>query len=356
MEAMKTPIYESHVKHGGRIVDFAGWKLPVDFKGLKQEHLEVRNNVGIFDVSHMGEFIVEGEKATEFVQKIIANDVKKLYEGKIIYTPMCYETGGIVDDLLVYKYSDKKYLLVVNAANIEKDFKWLNDNNTEGVSLKNVSDKYFQLAVQGPRSKEVMEKCFNLDLSDIKFFHFKEINLDEETCIVSRTGYTGENGFEIYGEKSGAKIFDKLVSFGVIPCGLGCRDTLRLEAALMLYGNDITKDTTPLEATIGMFVSLDGGDFIGKSVLVDQKQNGVKKKLIGFKLNDRAIPRHGYKIFDKEGNEVGIVTSGTLSPSLNIPIGLCYVKKELINNELFVEVRNKKFPIERVKLPFLKKY
>jgi aminomethyltransferase len=359
MSTKKTSVYEQHVKHGGKIVEFAGWYLPLEFSGLINEHNTVRNNCGIFDVSHMGEIIVKGERAEEFIQYIIANDVKKLYDGKVLYTPMCYPNGGIVDDLLVYRNNSKDYLLVVNASNIQKDFNWLVENNKFGVEIKNLSDEYFQLAVQGPKAKEMMEKCFAVDLSDIKFFHFKNMELGGVNCIVSRTGYTGENGFEIYGPwNEGGKLFDMLVSSGVAPCGLGCRDTLRLEAALMLYGNDINQETTPLEAGIGMFVKLDADDFIGRSVMLDQKQNGLKRRLVGFTLEDKGIPRHDYLIVDEANKQLGIVTSGTLSPSLGIPIGLAYVDNEALESakDLYVQIRKNKAKIKLAKLPFLKKY
>ncbi|MCX6112806.1 MAG: glycine cleavage system aminomethyltransferase GcvT [Proteobacteria bacterium] len=359
MSTRKTSIYDSHVKHGGKVVEFAGWYLPVEFSGLINEHNSVRNNAGIFDVSHMGEVTVKGEKATEYVQHIIANDVKKLYDGKVLYTPMCYPHGGIVDDLLVYRVNKNEYLLVINAANTEKDYNWFVSNNKFGVEIKNVSDQYFQLAVQGPNAKTIMEKCFKTDLSDIKFFHFKKMPLNGIPCIVSRTGYTGENGFEIYGLwNDGAKLFDALIAAGVVPCGLGCRDTLRLEAALMLYGNDINQETTPLEAGIDIFVKLDSDDFIGKSALIKQKQEGLKRRLIGFTLEGRGIPRHDYLVVDAKDNTIGVVTSGTLSPSLGIPIGLAYVQTSRLNDgsPLYVQIRKNKIMMKQMKLPFLKKY
>ena len=359
MSARKTPVYEQHVKHGAKIVEFAGWYLPVEFSGLINEHKAVRNDCGIFDVSHMGEITVKGERAQEFIQHIIANDVKKLYDGRILYTPMCYPHGGIVDDLLVYRNNANDYLLVVNASNIEKDFNWLLENNKFGVDIKNVSDDYFQLAVQGPQAKAMIEKCFAVDLTDIKFFHFKNMELDGVKCIVSRTGYTGENGFEIYGPwKDGGKLFDILVSGGVTPCGLGSRDTLRLEAALMLYGNDINQDTTPLEAGIEMFVKLDNDEFIGREAMIAQKMDGLKKKLVGFTLEDKGIPRHDYPVVDLTGAKVGVVTSGTLSPSLGIPVGLAYVDTSALSSgrDIYVQIRKNMAKIKLSKLPFLKKY
>ena len=359
MSTRKTPIYDNHVKHGGKVVEFAGWYLPVEFSGLINEHNAVRKEVGIFDVSHMGEVTVKGDRAGEFVRNLVANDTSKLYDGRVMYTPMCYENGGIVDDLLVYKVNDKEYFLVINAANIAKDFEWMKKTNKFGVELKNVSDDYFQLAVQGPKAKALMEKCFNVNLSDLKFFHFTNMKLNNIPCIVSRTGYTGENGFEIYGAwNEGGKLFDAIVTAGATPCGLGCRDTLRLEAALMLYGNDITAETTPLEAGIDIFVKLESGNFIGKDVLVKQKQEGLKRKLIGFTLEEKGIPRHDYLVVDEAGNTVGVVTSGTLSPTLGIPIGLAYVETKKLNDgsKLFVQIRKNRVAIKQMKLPFYKNY
>ncbi len=359
MSTKKTSIYDCHVKHGGKIVEFAGWYLPVEFSGLINEHNSVRNNVGIFDVSHMGEVTVKGDRAGEFVRNLVANDTNKLYDGRVMYTPMCYEHGGIVDDLLVYRVNEKEYLLVINAANIDKDFDWMKKQNSFGVELKNVSPDYFQLAVQGPNAKTVMEKCFNIDLNDVKFFHFKNAKLNGVNCIVSRTGYTGENGFEIYGPwNEGGKLWDALVEAGAVPCGLGCRDTLRLEAALMLYGNDITAETTPLEAGIDMFVKLESGNFVGRDALLKQKQEGLKRKLVGFTLEEKGIPRHDYLVVDDKDNTVGVVTSGTLSPSLGIPVGLAYINTDKLNDgsKLFVKIRTKNIPLKQMKLPFLKKY
>ena len=359
MSTKKTSIYDCHVKHGGKVVEFAGWYLPVEFSGLINEHNAVRNNAGIFDVSHMGEVTVKGERAGEFVRNLVANDTNKLYDGRVMYTPMCYEHGGIVDDLLVYRVNEKEYLLVINAANIDKDFEWMKKQNKFGVELKNVSPDYSQLAVQGPNAKAVVEKCFNLDLSDIKFFHFKNATLNGVKCIVSRTGYTGENGFEIYGPwNEGGKLWDALVSAGAVPCGLGCRDTLRLEAALMLYGNDITAETTPLEAGIDMFVKLESGNFVGREALLKQKADGLKRKLVGFTLEERGVPRHDYLVVDSKDNTVGVVTSGTFSPTLGIPVGLAYVNTDKLNDgsKLFVKIRTKNLPLKQMKVPFVKKY
>lgn len=359
MSTKKTSIYDCHVKHGGKVVEFAGWYLPVEFSGLINEHNSVRNNVGIFDVSHMGEVTVKGERAGEYVRNLVANDTNKLYDGKVLYTPMCYEHGGIVDDLLVYRVNEKEYLLVINAANIDKDFDWMKKQNTFGVELKNVSPDYFQLAVQGPNAKATMEKCFNIDLSDVKFFHFKNATLNGVNCIVSRTGYTGENGFEIYGPwNEGGKLWDALVAAGAVPCGLGCRDTLRLEAALMLYGNDITAETTPLEAGIDIFVKLESGNFIGRDALLKQKAEGLKRKLVGFTLEEKGIPRHDYLVVDDKDNTVGVVTSGTLSPTLGIPVGLAYINTDKLNDgsKLFVKIRTRNLPLKQMKTPFVKKY
>lgn len=357
MESRKTSVYEYHVKHGGKIVDFAGWKLPVEFSGLIKEHMAVRKEAGIFDVSHMGEFIVEGIEAKKLVQYIITNDVNNLYPGKALYSAMCYEDGGIVDDLLVYMYSDQKYLLVVNALNIEKDFNWIKSNNKFKINLTNVSDEYFQLAVQGPKARGMFAEYLKTDLSDIKFFHFKEMKVDGVECLVSRTGYTGEDGFEIYGPwASGGELFDKLVKFGFTPCGLGCRDTLRLEAGLMLYGNDIDNTTTPLEAGINFCVRLNkDADFIGKSVLVNQKEYGLRKKLYGITILDKGIARHGYEIVDANDNKHGYVTSGTMSPSLSTPVALAYINTGSDPEKLFVKIRKNLLKIKVIGSPFVKK-
>jgi aminomethyltransferase len=359
MDAKKTSIVDYHVKHNGRMVDFAGWYLPVEYSGLRNEHNAVRTSAGIFDVSHMGEVFVKGKRAGEFVQHIVCNDISKMYDGRVLYSPMCYENGGIVDDLIVYKMKDDFYLLVVNASNTEKDFEWFKANNKFGVTLENVSPLYFQLAVQGPKARYLVESACGVKFSGLdKFFHFTNTKVMGVDCIVSRTGYTGEDGLEIYGKwNEGGKLWEKIVQAGATPCGLGCRDTLRLEAALPLYGNDITQDTTPLEAGLDLFVKLQKSDFIGKKALVDQKSRGLKKRLIGFTLEDRNIPRHGYAIEDAKGKVLGEVTSGTFSPTLGIPIGLAYVDNGALTGgeKLFVNIRKKGFPLTQAKLPFVKK-
>jgi len=352
----KTSIYDYHVKHGGKIVEFCSWALPVQFSGLIKEHLEVRTNAGIFDVSHMGEILIEGEDAKTFVDYLLTNDATKLYPGRVFYTAMCYPDGGIIDDLLVYMYNDNKFLLVVNASNIEKDFNYIIENNKFNCKATNVSQDYFQLAVQGPSAEKFLNKLLNEDLNSIKFFHFKELLIENNNCIVSRTGYTGEDGFEIYGPWAyGGILFDKLVKIGVAPCGLGARDTLRLEAALMLYGNDIDKTTSPLEAGIDFCVKLNKkSDFIGKDALIKQKEKGLNKKLYGFTL-DNGIARNGYEIFDINGKKVGFVTSGTMSPSLDKAVFMAYIDTSSDLNNLFVKIRKNLIKINNKALPFVNK-
>lgn len=353
----KTSVYEYHKIHDGKIVDFAGWKLPVEFSGLIKEHIAVRESAGIFDVSHMGEIFVDGKEAKNLVQYLVTNEVNNLYPGKAQYTAMCYEDGGVVDDLLVYMINSEKYLLVVNASNTDKDFDWINKNNIFDVRVRNLSSEYFQLAIQGPKAISLFSEFLNQDLSDVKFFHFKEMNILNNKCIVSRTGYTGEDGFEIYGPwELGGELFDKLVKFGFTPCGLGARDTLRLEAALMLYGNDMDNTKTPLEAGISFCVKLGSPDnFIAKDVLIKQKEEGLKKKLYGINVIDKGIARHGYEIVTEDGKSVGQVTSGTMSPSLSKPIALAYINTDVDFSKLFVKIRKNIVPIKIVDLPFYKK-
>jgi len=352
----KTSIYDYHVSNGAKIVEFCSWDLPVQFSGLIKEHLAVRTNAGIFDVSHMGEILIEGDAAKAFVDYLITNDATKLYPGKVLYTAMCYPDGGIVDDLLVYMYNDNKFLLVLNASNIEKDYEYMLANNKFNCIVKNVSQDYFQIAVQGPKAEIYLEEFLKETLKDIKFFHFKEVYIENNLCIISRTGYTGEDGFEIYGPWSfGGVLFDRLIKIGVSPCGLGARDTLRLEAALMLYGNDIDKTTSPLEAGIDFCVKLKkGSDFIGKASLIKQKELGLKKKLYGFTL-ENGIARNGYEIYDAREKKVGFVTSGTMSPSLDKAIFMAYIDTDSDINNLYVKIRKNLIKINNIALPFINK-
>ncbi|MED1205152.1 glycine cleavage system aminomethyltransferase GcvT [Heyndrickxia acidicola] len=362
-ELKRTPLFEVYKEYGGKTIDFGGWELPVQFSSIKQEHQAVRSNAGLFDVSHMGEFTVKGADSLSFLQKMLTNDVSKLSDGGAQYTAMCYENGGTVDDLLVYKCKDQDYLLVVNASNIEKDFEWLKQHIEGDVILTNISAEISQLAIQGPKAERILQKLVkDTDLSEIKPFKFKEkVNVDGAVALVSRTGYTGEDGFEIYSQSGDAvHLWKALLAAGeeegILPCGLGARDTLRFEATLALYGQELSKDISPLEAKIGFAVKLDkDSDFIGKEALKSQKENGVPRKLVGIEMLERGIPRHGYKVF-ANGQEIGEVTTGTQSPTLEKSIGLALVKAEYseIGSQLEVEIRGKRLKAAVISTPFYK--
>jgi aminomethyltransferase len=359
----RTPLYEMYKKYGGKTIDFGGWDLPVQFSGIKEEHEAVRTKAGLFDVSHMGEIEVKGRDSLAFLQKMMTNDVAKIKTGGTQYTAMCYENGGTVDDLLIYKFADDFYLLVVNASNIEKDFEWLIQHVTGEVELENVSEKTAQLALQGPLAQQVLQKLTKVNLNEIGFFTFQnEVPLNGINTLVSRTGYTGEDGFEIYCESSDAKtlwkeIIDAGSEEGVLPCGLGARDTLRFEATLALYGQELSPDITPLEAGIGFAVKVNKeADFIGKSVLKLQKESGIPRKLVGIEMIDRGIPRHGYLVY-KDGVKIGEVTTGTQSPTLKKNIGLALLKTEFtaLETVIEVEIRGKRLKALVVPTPFYKK-
>jgi aminomethyltransferase len=362
---MKLTIFnELHKALGGKMVEFAGYEMPIQYpKGIIHEHKIVRNGVGVFDVSHMGEFEVRGKDALAFVQKITVNDASKLVPGRVQYSAMCYENAHIVDDLLVYMMTDEFYMLVVNGANIDKDFAWC-QKNTEGfdVVLTNVTDEVNLIAVQGPKSLATLQKLTETNLSEIEYYHYKNGSLAGVEMILSRTGYTGELGFELYfrGNKDVAthvwqEVFKAGEEFGIEAVGLGCRDTLRLEKCYMLYGFDIDETTHPLEAGLGWITKLAKGDFNGSDVLKKAKEDGMTRNLVGFvPMTDKFIPRHNYKIF-KDGQEIGYVTSGNVSPSLDKPIGMGYVKTEFkaLGTVIDIEARGKFFPAEIVKTPFL---
>lgn len=364
MSLKRTPLFDIYKEYGGKTVDFGGWELPVQFTSIKEEHEAVRTKAGIFDVSHMGEFTVKGKDSLTFLQKMMTNDVAKIVDGGAQYTAMCYENGGTVDDLLVYKKSDEDFLLVVNAANIEKDFAWLEEHVQGNVVLENISDRIAQLALQGPKAEEVLQKlAANKELSEIKFFKFSSnVDLNGANALVSRTGYTGEDGFEIYCNQEDAvslwtAILEAGKEEGVLPCGLGARDTLRFEATLPLYGQELSSDISPLEAGIGFAVKLGKeSDFIGKSALLSQKESGLERKLVGIEMIDRGIPRHGYKVF-AGGSEIGDVTSGTQSPTFKTNIGLALVNIEFseIGQEVEVEIRSKYLKAKVVPTPFYKR-
>jgi aminomethyltransferase len=360
----KTLFNEMHKKAGAKMVEFAGFEMPIQYpKGIIYEHHIVRKKVGVFDVTHMGEFEVRGKDALNFVQKITVNDASKLTPGKVQYSAMCKPDGGIVDDLLVYRVSEDFFMLVVNGANVEKDYKWCVEN-TAGfdLELKDVSDEVNLLAVQGPESLKTLQKLTDVDLSQIVYYTFVPGKLAGFDMILSRTGYTGELGFELYfrgdlavAEKVWNEVFAAGEEFGIEPVGLGCRDTLRLEKGFALYGNDIDETTNTIEAGLGWITKVDKGEFNGKSVIVDAKTNGTSRKLVPFVVNaERFIARHHYKIF-ADGKEIGFVTSGNLSPSLEKPIGMGYVTKEYakFSTKIEIEARGKLFPAEVVKLPFL---
>lgn len=344
----KTSLFEAHKRYGGKIIDFSGWALPVQYEGLVEEHNAVRNNAGLFDVSHMGEVEVKGEQALDYVNYLVSNDVSKLENNQVLYAMMCYQDGGIVDDLLVYKFTNKEFLLVINASNIDKDFKWMK-SVSEGfdVELNNISENVSEMALQGPKAEEILQKLTETKLSEIGFFYCKkDVNIAGAKCLVSRTGYTGEDGFEIYlNHEDAEKVWDKLFEvgeeLGLKPAGLGCRDTLRFEAALPLYGNEISKDITPLEAGLGFFVKLDKESFVGKDALVKQKEEGLKRKLVGFELLDKGVARHGYIVM-AEGKEIGFVTTGYKSPTLGKNIGLAIVDNEYSKLDTPIEIKMRK--------------
>ena len=356
-----TALSHIHEQLGAKMVPFAGYNMPVSYEGVNAEHETVRKNVGVFDVSHMGEFLITGPNALDLLQKICSNDISKIVDGQAQYNCMPNETGGIVDDLIVYKFEDGKYLLVVNASNIDKDWEWISKHNTMGAEMRNLSDDYSLLAIQGPKAVEAMQSLTSEDLSTIKFYHFKVADFAGIAhVIISATGYTGSGGFEIYCKNSEVeqvwnKVMEAGKNFGIRPIGLAARDTLRLEMGFCLYGNDINDTTSPLEAGLGWITKFTK-DFINSENLKKQKEEGVKRKLIGFELNERGIPRHDYEIVDKDGKNIGIVTSGTMAPSLNKGIGLGYVTTEnsAPGSEIFIQIRNKPVGATVVKTPFYK--
>ncbi len=348
---------------GAKTIDFGGWALPVQFSSIKEEHEAVRTRAGLFDVSHMGEIDVKGEKALDYLQKMMTNDVSKLKVNGAQYTAMCYEDGGTVDDLLVYKYSEEHYLLVVNAANTVKDYDWLEEHIIEGVSLNNISNEMAQLAIQGPKAEVILQRLTNTDLSSIGFFKFQaDLMIAGIKTLVSRTGYTGEDGFELYTASEDAPaLWKAILAAGepenILPCGLGARDTLRFEAKLALYGQELTKDISPLEAGIGFAVKTSKeADFIGKSALLRQREKGLERKLVGIEMIGRGIPRTNYPVYKGE-QLIGEVTTGTQSPTLKKNVGLALIKKEYteMDTELDVEIRNKRVQAKVIPSPFYKR-
>jgi len=364
-ELKRTPLFETYKNYGAKVIDFGGWELPVQFTGIIDEHEAVRTEAGLFDVSHMGEVLVEGKDAETFINYLVTNDVTKIDINQAQYTAMCYPDGGTVDDFLVYKLADEKYLIVVNAANNEKDYEWMERHVKGDVTLQNISSEVALLALQGPKAEKILQQLTDIDLTSIAPFRFAQhVNVDGvKEVLVSRTGYTGEDGFELYVAANDAEVlWEKLMQVGkedgLKPCGLGARDTLRFEARLALYGQELTEEITPIEAGIGFAVKTNKeSDFIGKSVLAKQKEEGAKQKLAGIEITGRGIPRYGYKVFSEDEEEIGFVTSGTRSPSLKKNLGLALVSAEYkeVGTPLKVEIRKKLIDAVTVKTPFYKK-
>jgi aminomethyltransferase len=357
LQAKKTALCEVHQELGGKMVEFAGYLMPVQYKGIMDEHLCVRESVGLFDVSHMGEFIIKGDKAVDYLQRLTLNDVTKLEEYQAQYTGMCYDHGGIVDDFIVYRFPDH-YMIIVNASNIEKDFEWMEKHLTPGVELSDISDDYALFAVQGRNAEATLQKLTDLDLSSVKAFRLQPAKLNGLQATFFRTGYTGEDGFEIgldaeQSVQAWRAILEAGKEFGIEPIGLAARDTLRMEMKYCLYGNDIDETTNPIEAGLGWVTKIDKGDFLGREPIKQVKENGATRKLVGFEVKDRAVPRQGYKLI-KDGQEIGEVTSGTFSPSLEKGIGLGYLNVPFnqVGTGVAISIRGKEIPAEVVKTPF----
>ena len=355
MENKRTCLYDKHVALGALISPFGGYDMPIQYTSIIDEHQAVRQHCGVFDVSHMGEVLISGKEAERFVNHIFTNDVRGIPNGKILYGMMCYEHGGVVDDLLVYKMAANRFFLVINASNIDKDWGWIQQQATGfDIILEHQSDQYGELAIQGPEAEQVMEEVLGISCKELAFYTFKTI----DHIIISRTGYTGEDGFEIYA--SAAYIndcWDKLIAAGVKPCGLGCRETLRFEVGLPLYGDELSEDITPIMAGLGIFVKLDKEEFIGKEALAKQKTEGPAKKLIGIELNDKAIPRHGYPVLNLDGEPIGEVTTGyhTISTDKSVCMALVDVQYSKLDTDLQIQIRKKVFPGKVVKKQFYNK-
>ena len=356
-----TALTSTHIALNAKMVPFAGYNMPISYEGVNAEHETVRKAVGVFDVSHMGEFLITGENALELIQKISSNDATKLTDGKAQYSFMPNSEGGIVDDLIIYRFNEEKYLLVVNASNIEKDWNWISQHNTMDATMRDLSDEYSLLAIQGPKAAEAMQSLTDVDLSNIKFYSFEVAPFaGVENVIISATGYTGSGGFEIYCKNEDVKqiwdqVFEAGADFGIKPIGLAARDTLRLEMGFCLYGNDIDDTTSPIEAGLGWITKFTK-DFVNSEALKEQKEQGPEKKLVGFELDERGIPRHGYEIVDDNGKVIGNVTSGTMSPSLEKGIGMGYVPTEYAapGSKINIQIRKKALPATVVKMPFYK--
>ena len=357
--ALRTPLYEAHLAAGARMVEFAGWDMPVQYQGLLEEHQAVREGVGIFDVSHMGEVTIEGPRALECAQRLITNDLAKCEDGQAQYSALCNEQGGVIDDIVVYRFSAERLFVCVNASGRAKDFAWMKAHGLPGARIEQRSDDWAQIAIQGPRAPALVDSLCQPHVLDLAYYHFREATVAGiPGCLVARTGYTGEDGFEVFARPDSArKLWDALAQGGAVPCGLGARDSLRLEVAYRLYGNDMDEEHTPLEAGLGWIVKLDKpGGFVGSQALIAQKQAGLKRKLAGFKLTGKGIARHGYPAL-KDGARVGEVTSGTMSPILKEPIGLAWLPAALSKegSTFEVEIRGKPVAAQVVKTPFVEK-
>ena len=356
-----TPLLGLHKELGAKLVPFVGWNMPIQFAGVLSEHTCVRERVGLFDVSHMGEIEVKGKDAKKFLQFLLSNNVEKMFDGSILYSLMCYETGGVVDDLLAYRFSENHYFLCVNASNSDKDYDWIARHASSfNVNIKNTSSETSQLALQGPDAKNVLQSLCGISLDDLSYYNFRKGMVNNVESLISRTGYTGEDGFELYlSPEKVSEVFRSLMeqgrSYGIQPIGLGARDTLRIEMGYPLYGNEIDNNPTPLDAGLGWVIKFDKGEFLGRGSLLKQKEQGsLRRKLVGLKLLTRGVPRAHYQVF-KNGESVGEVTSGTFSPTLNTGVGLCYVSSEYsdVGNHLDVKIRDQLVAAEVIKLPFV---
>lgn len=356
----KTPLYETHLKYSGKMVPFAGWLLPVQYSGITAEHMAVRTAAGIFDVSHMGEILLEGEDALKNIQRLVTNDCSDMYDGRVRYSPMCNENGGVVDDVLIYRISQTKYMIVVNASNSDKDAKWIQERLSGNVEFKNISAEMAQIAVQGPAAIKIIASLSDESLLPQKYYHFTNLmSVAGIPCLVSKTGYTGENGFELYTENRFApELWENIMrageSEGLIPCGLGARDTLRLEGAMPLYGHEMNDEITPFETGLGMFVKMNKPDFFGKAALEQKNEPAIER--IGLELLERGIAREGAELYCNS-EKIGRVTSGTMAPFLKKAVAMALVKKGSVapGDELTVIIRDKKVAARAVKLPFYKK-
>ena len=356
-----TPLLGLHKELGAKLVPFVGWNMPIQFAGVLSEHTCVRERVGLFDVSHMGEIEVKGKDAKKFLQFLLSNNVEKMFDGSILYSLMCYETGGVVDDLLAYRFSENHYFLCVNASNSDKDYDWIARHASSfNVNIKNTSSETSQLALQGPDAKNVLQSLCDISLDDLSYYNFRKGMVNNVESLISRTGYTGEDGFELYlSPEKVSEVFRSLMeqgrSYGIQPIGLGARDTLRIEMGYPLYGNEIDNNPTPLDAGLGWVIKFDKGEFLGRGSLLKQKEQGsLRRKLVGLKLLTRGVPRAHYQVF-KNGESVGEVTSGTFSPTLNTGVGLCYVSSEYsdVGNHLDVKIRDQLVATEVIQLPFV---